>query len=135
MKEFHQWLTDLTNDLREVSQESHKKEIPSVDYNAIHQPLISTIKSVAWRAQNQIPMESRIHSKISQLIALHQKIRNAIEREIRAGLRSQQALIEFDDRVTGWVKELSHVGTVYSTGDIPNWDKKGQYSVWTIDGI
>ena len=52
MKEFSQWLTDLTNDLREVSQESQKKEMPSIDYNAIHNPLISTIKSIAWRAGN-----------------------------------------------------------------------------------
>ena len=135
MKEFSQRLTDLTNDLREVSQESQKKEMPSIDYNAIHDPLISTIKSIAWRAGNQLPMESRIHSKINKLLQLHCDIRDAMHRETLAGLRSQSALDEFDSKVTIWINELKHVGSLCSPGDIPQWRRKDRYTVWTIDGI
>ena len=137
MKPFSQWLTDITEELRTADREpepaTHKTS--AMDYNAIHQPLISAIKSVAWRASNNLPMEHRIHAKINKLIVQNSKIRDALHREINAGLRSHTAIDEYDQKVTTWVNELSHVGRTYSAGDVPMLNMKDHYKVWKIEGI
>ena len=76
MKDFHAWLSDLTSDLRSDVEppKPESKANPNIDPNSIHDALISAIKSVAWRAQKQIPMEDRIEKKVSRLMALYQQI-------------------------------------------------------------
>ena len=135
MKDFSQWLTDLTNDLRDVSQESQKKQMPSIDYNAIHPQIVSAIKSVAWRAENQLPMEIRITDKLQKLFANYLTVKQAMMNEVKAGLRKQSDLDEFNQRTENWINALLSVVRLFKPGDIPEWTIKDRYTAWTIDGI
>ncbi|OED40234.1 hypothetical protein ACH42_17115 [Endozoicomonas sp. (ex Bugula neritina AB1)] len=137
MKPFSQWLTDLTEDLRKREQEPHPapEKTSAMDYNAIHQPLISAIKSVMWRDQNQLPMEGHIHAKISKVIALYSKIRHALDREVSAGLRSRKELDEYDLRVGQWIRELEIVASKTAVGDVPKVNPADHYQTWVIGGI
>ncbi len=136
MKPFSQWLTDMTEDLREVSNEpAQPKEHTAIDYNAIHAPLIGALKSVAWRAQNNLPMESRIETKIDLVLMLSRDIRNALNREVKTGLRSLQQLDEYDQRVERWITALQDVMNNCFIGDIPKWDKTSRYTPWKIEGL
>ena len=137
MKPFSQWLSDLTEEMRDREQEPapEAQKTSAMDYNAIHNPLISAIKSVMWREQNQLPMEGRIHAKISKVMALYSKIRDALSREVTAGLRNQKELDEYDLKVGQWVRELEIVASKTPAGDVPKVNPADHYQAWTINGI
>lgn len=135
MKDFHEWLADLTEDLRDVSTEEKPQDDPAIDYNAIHDPMISAIKSIMWRDQNKRPMEDRIHDKINNLQILNGKIRRALSREVHAGLRSQQELDEYDMKTGSWLRELEIVASKTPSGSVPKVNSAGHYQPWTIRGI
>lgn len=129
MKDFHAWLTDITNDLRaEVEPPRPELEaLPTIDPNRIHDALISAIKSVAWRAQNSIPMESRIEKKLANLRTLYGKIVLMVEREVKQGLRHPNELKELAVTTGAWVNRVNKATMNINAGDIPYWPHKDQY--------
>lgn len=128
MKDFHAWLSDLTIDLRAgIEPPKEPKADTKVDPNSIHDALISAIKSVAWRAQNQIPMEDRIEKKLANLRTLYGKISLQIDREVKQGLRHPNELKELAARTGAWVDKVNKATMNINAGDIPIWPHKDQY--------
>jgi len=134
MKDFHEWLADLTTDLRKVAQEPAVQSTP-IDYNAIHDILISAIKSVAWRAQSKQPMEDRIHLKIDKVVAQYDDLRSAMQNEVNTGLRSQDHLDRFERELAQWISRLQDVRQKCKSGDIPEWQYFFLYHPWQIPSI
>ncbi len=136
MKDFHAWLSDLTEDLRARQQpEPPTRKEQNIDYNFIHDMLISTIKSVAWRAETGKPMEPRIQQKIEAVKHLYDNTITAMIREVDAGLRSRASLTEFIAMTGDWMDALWKVRLNCPTGKIPDWKKSGRYQSWHIEGV
>lgn len=129
MKDFHAWLSDLTSDLRSDVEppKPEPKANPNIDPNSIHDALISAIKSVAWRAQKQIPMEDRIEKKVSRLMALYQQIHDLIEQDVNQGSRHQNELTELETRTGSWITELNMAILRHKPGEVPKWHRNDQY--------
>lgn len=134
MKDFHAWLIDITNDLRaEVEPpRPEPKALPEINPNRIHNALISAIKSVAWRAQNKLPMEDRIVKKIEKVMELYSQIYKMVEREVKQGLRHKNELHELGTRTGDWVGDINMVILRHKLGEVPRWPRTDQYAPFHI---
>lgn len=135
MKDFHAWLSDLTNDLRaEVEPPKPEPEVlVKIDPNSIHAPLISAIKSIAWRAETNQPMEARIEQKVTEVMKLYQQIHQMLEQEVNQGIRQQTELTKLENSVGSWVTEVNMAILRHKPGEIPKWRRNDRYEPLIIN--